>query len=220
MVEVLCSTCGTQLLEGFRFCPSCGSGVSAPVEDVRKTVALLFCDVSGSTALGDQLDPEALRSVMGEYFSVARDAVQRHGGVVEKFVGDAVLAVFGIPVVREDDPLRAVRAGVELRDDLVALGARLEITHGIRLAVRMGINTGAVVAGADRAGGSFATGDAVNTAARLEQAAPPAGVLLGESTYRLVRDAVEVELLTPFAVKGKPDPLMAYRLLRVLDVGV
>jgi class 3 adenylate cyclase/tetratricopeptide (TPR) repeat protein len=192
--------------------------VSAPVEDVRKTVTLLFCDVSGSTTLGEQLDPEVLRSVMGQYFAAAAEVVERHGGLVEKFVGDAVLAVFGIPVVREDDPLRAVRAAAELRDALAALAVQLAATQGVRLAVRTGINTGAVVAGGDRAGGSFATGDAVNTAARLEQAAPPGEVLLGESTYGLVRDAVEVEPVPPLVVKGKAEALVAYRLLRVLDV--
>ena len=192
--------------------------MSAPVEDIRKTVTLLFCDVSGSTQLGEQVDPEVLRSLMGRYFAVAREAVERHGGLVEKFVGDAVLAVFGIPVVREDDPLRAVRAAVEMRDALVALGAELAELQGVQLSVRTGVNTGAVLAGDSRAGGAYATGDAVNTAARLEQAATPGQVLLGEATYRLVRDAVEVEPLPPLLVKGKSEPIVAYQLLRVLDV--
>ncbi len=216
VTDALCSTCSTVLPSGFRFCPSCGKPTTPLVEDVRKTMTLLFCGVSGSTALGEQLDPEVLRSLMAST-SPSRARRWRHGRTVEKFVGDAVLAVFGIPVVREDDPLRAVRAGAEMRDALAELAARLEVSHGVRLAVRTGINTGAVVAGSDRAGGSFATGDAVNTAARLEQAATPGEVLVGESTYRLVRDAVEAEPIAPLSVKGKGEPLVAYRLLRMLD---
>lgn len=168
--------------------------------------------------MGEQLDPEALRAVMAEYFAVARQAIEQHGGTVEKFVGDAVLAVFGIPVVQEDDALRAVRAAAELRSGLDALGRELEDRQGVRLTVRTGVNTGAVVAGAARAGGSFATGDAVNTAARLEQAAQPGEVLLGASTYLLVRDAVDVEPVDLLALKGKAEPTPAYRLVSVRDV--
>src|ERR1035437_2757942 len=201
-----------------RFCPAVGSPrLSVAVVEVRKTVTLLFCDVVGSTALGERLDPEALRGVMSRYFAVARVAVLRHGGTVEKFVGDAVLAVFGIPEVREDDALRAVRAAAELRDCLADLSAELMGSMGIGLAVRTGVNTGSVVAGSAREGGSFATGDAVNTAARLEQAAAPGEVLIGASTWWLVRDAVEVEAVAPLAVKGKAEPLAAYRLVQVLD---
>jgi class 3 adenylate cyclase/tetratricopeptide (TPR) repeat protein len=210
--------CGERLLVSARFCPACGSPrLSVAVVEVRKTVTLLFCDVVGSTALGERLDPEALRGVMSRYFAVARAAVLRHGGTVEKFVGDAVLAVFGIPEVREDDALRAVRAAAELRDCLADLSAELMGSTGIGLAVRTGVNTGSVVAGAAREGGSFATGDAVNTAARLEQAAAPGEVLIGASTLWLVRDAVEVEALAPLAAKGKAEPLAAFRLVRVLE---
>jgi class 3 adenylate cyclase len=210
--------CGERLPVSARFCPACGSPrLSVAVVEVRKTVTLLFCDVVGSTALGERLDPEALRGVMSRYFAVARVAVQWHGGTVEKFVGDAVLAVFGIPEVREDDALRAVRAAAELRDCLVDLSAELMGSMGIGLAVRTGVNTGSVVAGSAREGGSFATGDAVNTAARLEQAAAPGEVLIGASTLWLVRDAVEVEAVAPLAVKGKAEPLAAYRLVRVLE---
>jgi len=200
-----------------RFCPACGAPVVVAEAEVRKTVTLLFCDVAGSTALGERLDPEALRGVMSRYFAAAREAVLRHGGTVEKFVGDAVLAVFGIPEVREDDALRAVRAAAELRDCLADLSQELMGSMGIELAVRTGVNTGSVVAGSAHAGGSFATGDAVNTAARLEQAAAPGEVLIGASTLWLVRDAVEVEAVAPLAVKGKAEPLAAYRLVQVLD---
>jgi class 3 adenylate cyclase len=159
-------------------------------------VTVLFCDVTGSTALGERLDPEALRVVMARYFETARAAIERHGGSVEKFIGDAVMAVFGVPAVREDDALRAVRAAVELRD-------------AVEIEVRIGVNTGPVVAGA---GETVVTGDAVNVAARLEQAAGASEVLLGEATYDLVRNAVEAELLPPVEAKGKSEPLTAYRL--------
>jgi class 3 adenylate cyclase len=181
-------------------------------------VTLLFTDVTGSTALGEQLDPEAYRSVMGRYFAVSRAAVERHGGRVEKFVGDAVLAVFGVPEVHEDDALRAVRAAAEVAAGVDALSDELSRDLGVTLAIRTGVNTGSVVTGADRAGGSFATGDAVNTAARLEQAARPGEVLLGETTYALVRDAVTVEEVEPVVAKGKAEPVRAYRLLAVDDL--
>jgi class 3 adenylate cyclase len=180
-------------------------------------VTLLFTDVTGSTALGEQLDPEAYRSVMGRYFAASRAAVERHGGLVEKFVGDAVLAVFGVPEVREDDALRAVRAAAEVAAGVDALSRELSRDLGVTLAIRTGVNTGSVVTGADRAGGSFATGDAVNTAARLEQAAGPGEVLLGETTYALVRDAVTVEEVESVVAKGKAEPVRAYRLLAVDD---
>lgn len=178
-------------------------------------MTLLFTDVTGSTALGEQLDPEAYRSVMGRYFAVSRAAVERHGGTVEKFVGDAVLAVFGVPEVREDDAVRAVRAAAEVAAGVETLSQDLVRELGVNLAIRTGVNTGPVVTGADRAGGSFATGDAVNTAARLEQAAAPGEVLLGEATYSLVRDAVTVEEVEPVFAKGKAEPVRAYRLLAV-----
>jgi class 3 adenylate cyclase/tetratricopeptide (TPR) repeat protein len=216
--ETVCAACHQRLPASARFCSSCGAPVEAVADAVsRKMVTLLFCDVTGSTALGEQLDPEALRGVMSQYFEAARLAIQRHGGTVEKFVGDAVLAVFGIPEVREDDALRAVRAAAELRESLAALSAELTSSMGIRFAVRIGVNTGFVVAGSARGGGSFATGDAVNTAARLEQAAPPGEVLLGAATWSLVRDAVELETLAPLNAKGKAEPLPAYRLVRVLE---
>jgi class 3 adenylate cyclase len=183
----------------------------------RRTVTLLFTDMAGSTALGEQLDPEVYRSVMGRYFAVARSAIERHGGMVEKFVGDAVLAVFGLPELHEDDALRAVRAADVLNSEIAALSAQLQRELGIQLSIRTGVNTGSVVVGSPRAGGSFATGDAVNTAARLEQAAQEGEILLGAATYALVRDAVEVEVLTHVDAKGKPGRIPAYRLLRVLD---
>ncbi|MBB6628713.1 AAA family ATPase [Nocardioides sp. KIGAM211] len=214
-----CARCGTPLTAGARFCASCGTPVAAPVErETRRTVTLLFTDVTGSTALGEQLDPEAYRGVMGRYFDAARTAVERHGGTVEKFVGDAVLAVFGVPEVHEDDALRAVRAAAELNAAVAALSERLAEEIGVRLVIRTGVNTGSVVTGAARAGGSFATGDAVNTAARLEQAAAPGEILLGAGTHALVRDAVDAVAVDPVTAKGKAEPVPAYRLVAVRDV--
>jgi class 3 adenylate cyclase/tetratricopeptide (TPR) repeat protein len=174
----------------------------------RKTVTIFFCDVAGSTSLGETIDPEALRRIMERYFEEARAALEAHGGTVEKFIGDAVMAVFGVPAVHEDDALRAVRAATELRERLAALDERIS--------VRTGVNTGDVVVGDPAAGHGFVSGDAVNVAARLEQAAQPGDILIGEVTYRLVRDAVRVEDLEPLSVKGKVDRVPAKRLLEVL----
>ena len=168
----------------------------------RKTVTVLFCDVTGSTALGESIDPEALRGLLARYFERMSGIVERHGGTVEKFIGDAVMAVFGVPAAHEDDALRALRAAAEMRDALPELGVQ----------ARIGVNTGEVVTGTEE---RLATGDAVNVAARLEQAADPGDVLLGEPTLALVRDAVTVEPVEPLQLKGKAERVPAYRLLEV-----
>jgi class 3 adenylate cyclase/tetratricopeptide (TPR) repeat protein len=170
----------------------------------RKTVTVLFADVTGSTAMGEQLDPEVLRRVMTRYFEVSRATLERHGATVEKFIGDAVMAVFGVPAVHEDDALRAARAALELRREVSELGIEL----------RIGLNTGEVVA---EEGETLVTGDAVNVAARLEQAASPGEILLGDATYRVARDAVRVERVAPVAAKGKTEAVAAWRLVDVLD---
>src|SRR6266540_2748892 len=199
-----CPQCGKQNEPDARFCSACGTALTVPEppREVRKTVTVLFCDVTGSTALGERLDPEATRKLMARYFEQARTILERHGASVEKFIGDAVMAVFGIPQVHEDDALRAARAALELRDAVD------------ELELRIGVNTGEVVTGS---GETLVTGDAVNVAARLEQAAQPGEVLIGEPTYRLVRDAVEAEPVEPLAAKGKTEPLAAYRLLAVRE---
>jgi class 3 adenylate cyclase len=168
----------------------------------RKTVTVVFCDVTGSTALGESIDPEALRALLARYFERMKGIVESHGGSVEKFIGDAVMAVFGVPVAHEDDALRACRAAVEMRDALPELG----------IAGRVGVNTGEVVTGTEE---RLATGDAVNVAARLEQAAQPGEVLIGETTLGLVRPAVELGEERPLELKGKADAVSAWPLLAV-----
>jgi class 3 adenylate cyclase len=140
-----CDSCGNELAPGARFCAACGAAVADVGDETRKVVTVLFADVVGSTALGEQLETEALRDVMTRFFALARGVVGRHGGTVEKFVGDAVAAVFGVPIVHEDDALRAVRAAAELRDELADLNRELEREHGIALAVRAAVDTAEVV---------------------------------------------------------------------------
>jgi class 3 adenylate cyclase/tetratricopeptide (TPR) repeat protein len=183
--------------------------------EARKTVTIVFTDVTGSTSLGEQLDPEALRGVMARYFETAQTVLERHGGTVEKFIGDAVMAVFGIPTMHEDDALRAVRAAAELRDELETLNVELEQERGVRIALRTGVNTGEVVVGDPSAQQFYATGDAVNVAARLEQAAGPGEILIGDSTRQLVRDAAELEPVDDLDLKGKTERVPAWRLARV-----
>ena len=183
--------------------------------EARKTVTIVFTDVTGSTSLGEQLDPEALRGVMARYFETAQSVLERHGGTVEKFIGDAVMAVFGIPTMHEDDAVRAVRAAVELRDELETLNVELEQERGVRIALRTGVNTGEVVVGDPATQHFYATGDAVNVAARLEQAAGPGEILIGDSTRHLVRDAVQLESVDDLGLKGKTDRVPAWRLTRV-----
>jgi class 3 adenylate cyclase len=174
--------------------------VSGP--DHRRTVTILFADLVDSTELAARLDAEVLRRVLDNYFELVRRAVERHGGVLEKFIGDAAMAVFGIPTVHEDDSVRAVRAACELRDALAEPSAELTGPHGLPLQVRVGLNTGEVFVRAGESGESFATGNAVNIAKRLEEAALPGEILMGESTYRLVRHAVEGEAVDPVDLGG------------------
>ncbi|HEX2374322.1 MAG TPA: AAA family ATPase [Actinomycetota bacterium] len=183
--------------------------------EVRKTVSVVFSDVAGSTALAERLDPESLRTVMTRYFEVAKRVHEGHGGVVEKFIGDAVMAVFGIPRAREDDALRAVRAAAELGEAVAMLNRELEGELEVTLSIRTGVCTGLVLADDERAGHSFVGGDTVNLAARLERAAGAGEVLLGETTWRLVAGAVRAQPLAPFVPRGRSAPVTAYRLLEV-----
>lgn len=183
--------------------------------ELRRNISIIFADLVGSTVLGESLDAEALRYVTGRYFDTMRTAAERHEGTVEKFIGDAVVAMFGVPRVREDDALRAVRAAADMRASMTELNDELQRELGVALQVRIGVNTGEVIVGESRAGGSAATGDAVNVAARLEQAAGPGEVLIGDSTHRLVLDQVNVEPVEPLALRGKTMPVPAWRLVDI-----
>jgi class 3 adenylate cyclase/tetratricopeptide (TPR) repeat protein len=209
-----CTVCDFENPDQARFCAGCGKplGAPEPAREVRKTVTVVFCDVTGSTALGEKLDPESLRHVMARYFEAMRAAIERHGGTVEKFIGDAVMAVFGVPVVHEDDALRAARAAIDMREALASLNVELERDYGTRLEARVGVNTGEVVTGTEE---RLATGDAVNVAARLEQAAAPGEILLGPETMRLLRGAVTAAELEPLELKGKAEGVKAFRLVSV-----
>jgi class 3 adenylate cyclase/tetratricopeptide (TPR) repeat protein len=212
-----CPRCGEPNPERARFCWACGTALpdTAPGAEVRKTVSILFCDVTGSTGLGEQQDPEQLRRVMSRYYDESRTVLEHHGGTVEKFIGDAVMAVFGIPVLHEDDAVRSVRAAVDLRRAIVSLNEELERDFGVRIEVRIGVNTGEVIAGDPGHGHSFVAGDAVNVAQRLEAASRPGEIMIGQETYRLARDAVLAEPTEPLELKGKQDRVTAYRLLDV-----
>ncbi len=217
---VVCPSCGEENPDRFRLCGFCGTplvAASAPRE-MRKLVTVVFSDLEGSTTLGDKLDSEVVREVLARYFEEMRIVLEAHGGTVEKYIGDAIMAVFGLPATHEDDALRAVRAAADMQTALEALNEELHRRWGVRLTHRTGVNTGEVVAG-DTGGQALATGDVVNVAARLEQAAPPLGILIGESTYRLVRDAAEIEPVGKLELKGKPEPVPAYRVFAMREEG-
>src|SRR5215207_811942 len=214
-----CPRCGTENPDVGRFCQACGLSLGRRGQGSggsRKTVTVLFLDVVGSTELGERMDPESAGHMMSRLFEVVRPMLERHGGTVEKFIGDAVMAVFGIPSVHEDDALRACRAALEIQDEVTHLNKELERDWGMSISTRTGVNTGEVIAGDASSEQTFVTGDPVNTAARLEQSALPGTVLIGASTYRLVTDAVEVEQVHPVTAKGKGEVVAAYRLLSVL----
>jgi class 3 adenylate cyclase/tetratricopeptide (TPR) repeat protein len=212
----ICARCGGENPDGFRHCGFCGAALDTPVAGRRKLATMVFCDVSGSTALGERVDAEAVQLLMQRYFGEMRAALERHGGMVEKFIGDAVVAGFGVPEAHEDDALRACRAALEMQTRIDELNEEFERRFAARISIRIGVNSGEVVAAGDE---TLVTGDAVNVAARLEQAAASGEVLVGEATYRLVRDTVTVEAVEPLVVKGKSEPLAAFRLLDVRGVG-
>jgi class 3 adenylate cyclase/tetratricopeptide (TPR) repeat protein len=209
----ICAQCGRENRDSARFCDGCGAQLAAAEasREVRKTVSAVFCDVVGSTPLGERLDAEVLRSVMRRYFAEMRSALEAYGGRVEKFIGDAVVGVFGVPTLHEDDALRAVRAAVEMRTRLADLSKRLRAESGVELAARMGVSTGEVVAGAD---GDVVLGDVGNVAARLQSSAGVGEILLAAPTYELVRDAVTAEAVA-LEVKGKVGPVPAFRMLAI-----
>jgi class 3 adenylate cyclase/tetratricopeptide (TPR) repeat protein len=218
---IFCPSCGEENPERFRLCGFCGTPLIAetPRQEVRKTVTVVFSDLKGSTSLGERLDSEALREVMSRYFEEMSGALELHGGTIEKYIGDAIMAVFGLPVVHEDDALRAVRAAAEMKRRLETLNDELDTRWGVTLVNRTGVNTGEVVADQAASSQRLVTGDTVNVAARLEQAAPALETLIGEPTYELVRDDVEVEPVEPLELKGKSERIPAYRLVDVRAMG-
>lgn len=206
MSQSLCSRCGSPLPEDARFCPSCGwPVVPEGLSEERKVVTVLFADLARSTQLAASLDPERFREVLAEFFRMASDEVQALRGRTEKFVGDAVMAVFGLPLAHEDDALRAVRAGLSIRDRTTHLGERLGLAEP--LAVRVGVNTGPVVTGASPAGEFLVSGSAVNLAARLQQAADPDEVLIGDTTWQLTLRSAEFDDSRLFQAKGFDEPV-------------
>jgi class 3 adenylate cyclase/tetratricopeptide (TPR) repeat protein len=215
---IRCPNCGEENREAARFCDNCGAALASLAPkgaEVRKTVTVLFADVVGSTSRGEQTDPESTRRMLSRYFDATKQVIERHGGTVEKFIGDAVMAVFGIPTLHEDDAIRAVRAASEMRFAVELLNQELASANWPPISLRTGVNTGEVVAGEGASGHTLVTGDAVNVAARLEQAAGPGEVLLGATTYRLVRDGVEAEPMLGLELKGKAEPVKAFRLISV-----
>jgi len=213
----ICPSCGDQSPDRYRFCNTCGASLTEHVaRETRRTVSIVFAmpkvhAVDG----GEPPGPEAMRDVMSTYFDAMRTALERHGGTVEKFIGDAVMAVFGLPVRHEDDAVRAVRAAADMQAALPRLNGAFKAQRGLEIENHIGVNTGEVIAGDASTGQRLVTGDTVNTAARLEQAAGPGEVVLGDLTYRLARGQIEIEFIPPLTLKGKAEPVPAYRLVRV-----
>ena len=209
-----CSRCGTELPDDARFCSSCGASVAGPVAEERKFVSVLFVDVVGSTARADGADPEDVRDRNQLYYREVRERIERHGGTIEKYVGDAVMAVFGAPLARSDDAERAVRASLSILDGIAALNER---DPNLDLKVRVAVCTGEAIVSVDAApADALATGDVVNTAARLQTAAPVGSAVVGEETYRLTRHAFDYRELAAVDAKGKRDPVPAWLVERSL----
>jgi class 3 adenylate cyclase/tetratricopeptide (TPR) repeat protein len=202
---ITCPACGQENPEGFRLCGMCGAALTpaaAPAREERKVVTILFTDLVGSTARAEGLDPEDVRTTLSSYYARLRAELERHGGTVEKFIGDAVMAIFGAPVSHEDDPERAVRAALAIRDSI-----------GDDLEIRTAVNTGeALVALGARAveGEGMVSGDVVNTTARLQSAAPVNGILVGEATYRATRHVIEYREAPAVEAKGKAEPVAVW----------
>ncbi len=213
----ICPSCGEQSPDHMRFCNTCGAGLAAAVaRESRRTVTIVFAMPKVHTVdpAAAPPSPETMRDVMSRYFDGMRTALERHGGTVEKFIGDAVMAVFGLPVRHEDDALRGVRAAADMQAALDALNPLFRDEFGLELSNHIGVNSGEVIAGDASTAQRMVTGDAVNTAARLEQAAGSGEVVLGDLTYRLARDQIEVEFMAPLDLKGKAEPVPAYRLVQ------
>ncbi len=204
---LVCAKCGRENADDSRFCSGCGSALAAPVSaqrEERKVVTILFADLVGFTSQAEQLDPEDVRATLSPYYAQLREELERHGGTVEKFIGDAVMAVFGAPMAHEDDPERAVRAAVAIREAII---------EGGRLQVRIAVTTGEALVTLDARtseGEGMVAGDVVNTAARLQTAAPVNGILVDESTQRATRNAIDYREVDPVAAKGKREPVRGW----------
>src|SRR4051812_25259745 len=213
-----CPSCGQENPERAKFCLECGTALAdaaaAPLasQESRRTVTVVFADMVGFTRLGERLDEESLRRVMDRFYAEMRQAIEGQSGTLAKFIGDAVLAVWGTPEVREDDALRAVRAAESMRRSLAGLNEGLEERWGVRVGMRTGVNTGEVVVAPSRPA-DLLVGDTLNVAARLEQAAADGEVLIGPQTQQLVRDHAVLEAVEPLALKGKSRPMPAWRLV-------
>jgi class 3 adenylate cyclase/tetratricopeptide (TPR) repeat protein len=214
-LSVACPRCNASVDPGARFCASCGAALtaSAPVVEERKVATILFADITGSTALGEQLDPERMRRLLTTYFGAMSAVIESWGGRLEKFIGDAIMATFGVPAAREDDPDRAMRAALEMLERLESLNADFSQRHGVTMQIRIGINTGDVIAPVDPGEQLIVGGDAVNVAARLEQSAEPGTIVVGERSYLATRSMFEFEPPVQLALKGKGASVTARRLV-------
>ncbi|TMB55836.1 MAG: hypothetical protein E6J47_06225 [Chloroflexi bacterium] len=216
---VTCPICGAESPDRYRACGQCGSQLVAdrPPEEIRRVATVVTSDWKGSTALGERLDPESLREVQTRYFDAMRAVFEAHGGTIEKIIGDAIVAVFGIPTRREDDALRAVQAAAESQRVLALLNDQLDERWGVRLVTRTGVATGEVIVGEASAGQHVLTGDTMSMATAMEQNAPAQETLLAGSTYRLVSDQVQAESVGPITPKGSHVPVPAYQLESVVS---
>jgi class 3 adenylate cyclase/tetratricopeptide (TPR) repeat protein len=217
---VVCPSCGRENPAGARFCNTCGTALTPTpaARKERKFATALFADLVGSTSLGEREDPEVVQSVVGRTFDRLREEIGRYEGLLEKFMGDAVLAVFGVPRAHEDDAERAVRAGLDMQAIVSELNRGFAAEGKPTLAMRIGVEAGEVLVDVERASGPrdrMLTGDAVNTAARLQAAAEPGQIVVGPSVYASTRDVIEYQTLDPLALKGKAEPVPAWRTLRI-----
>jgi class 3 adenylate cyclase/tetratricopeptide (TPR) repeat protein len=208
-----CPRCATPNAEGARFCSNCGASLVARVDvQERRVVTALFADLARSTSLGEQLDPEIVRGIVGDFFELARAEIERRGGSVEKFSGDAVVATFGLPQSHEDDPERAVRAAIAIRDGVAGIATDMHERHGVAVQARIGIEAGNVVVGDPFGGATMATGDAMNIAARLEQLAEPGQIVVGAAAWDHVRGLVSAEPLGELALRGREQTVAGWRV--------
>jgi len=212
-----CATCGTESPARYRVCGACGAPFdeTRATDEIRRFATVVNSDLKGSTALGERLDPESLREVLTLYFDEMRAVFESHGGTIEKIIGDAIVAVFGLPVRHDDDALRAVEASVESQRVLASLNEQLDKKWGVRLVVRTGVATGEVIFGEASIGQHVLTGDTMKISSAMEQSAPPLEVLIAGSTFELVREAIDVEPVEPVTPKGTNDAVSAYRLISV-----